>query len=879
MTDRFKPEEALQHRIGIEKQITAISTYFINLPPEETDHGINWALKTIGEFAGDDRSYLYLFTDQGTKIENTHEWCAEGIASIIDNVKGLSVDVFPWWMDQLRRFESIHIPCVADLPPEAAAEKSILEQDGVRSVLSVPVTYGGVLVGFIGFDSIRAEKRWAEADIRLLKMVGEIISAALERKRLEETRRATLAYISAMQQISEIIEQTNDVEEMITRVIERIRQIFKADRAWLLYPCDPDAPTWRVPVESTVPEYPGAFAKNVEIPFDPVAQEICRASLEQAVPVTYGPDRPIPGNPAWQKDFSIQSHISTALRPKLGKPWMLGLHQCSHPRVWCPNEKRLFKDLSRKIADALDNLILYRNLRRSEEQYRSVVENVKEVIFQADIHGCFQFLNPAWETMTGFSVDASLGAPFWKYVHPPDKRKNEEHLHSLTTGKKESARYETRYRTKEGGVRWIEAYLQTARDPKGALTGLFGTLNDITERKQLEEQLRHAHKLEAVGQLTGGVAHEFNNLLTAITGSLDLVLDQLPPGGELHGLVNTAEQAAWRAASLTKQLLSFSRRSPIDRRPQDLGTEVKEVARLLRQAIDRRIRMEIDVADDLWPVLADAGEMNQLMMNLCVNARDALLERIEKNADASAPPDWEPRILIRVENMIVDDAHCQAHPNAKSGDHVRLSISDNGIGIDEEIRHRIFEPFFTTKKVGRGTGLGLSAVYGIVAAHQGWIELESARDEGTRFSVYFPRTKQAPISSIAPSSEKPATGGGKTILFVDDEEAIRDLGKAILEQKGYQVLTAGDGREVIEIFSKEKETIDLVILDVMMPHRSGGEVLRQLRQIDPKLKVIMSSGHRTDHSFDFTNVLFLPKPYRPDDLLRRVMEALQQPSE
>ena len=142
MTDRFKPEEALQHRIGIEKQITAISAYFINLPPEETDRGISWALKTIGEFAGDDRSYLYLFTDQGTKIENTHEWCAEGIASIIDNVKGLSVDIFPWWMDQLRRFESIHIPRIADLPPEAAAEKSILEQDGVRSVLSVPVTYG-----------------------------------------------------------------------------------------------------------------------------------------------------------------------------------------------------------------------------------------------------------------------------------------------------------------------------------------------------------------------------------------------------------------------------------------------------------------------------------------------------------------------------------------------------------------------------------------------------------------------------------------------------------------------------------------------------------------------------------------------------------------
>lgn len=172
--------------------------------------------------------------------------------------------------------------------------------------------------------------------------------------------------------------------------------------------------------------------------------------------------------------------------------------------------------------------------------------------------------------------------------------------------------------------------------------------------------------------------------------------------------------------------------------------------------------------------------------------------------------------------------------------------------------------------------MGLSAVYGIVAAHQGWIELQSAKNEGTTFSVYFPRTEQALIPAAALSSEKPAMQGGKTILLVDDEEAIRELGKTILEQNGYYVLTAGDGREALEVFSKKREGIDLVILDVMMPHRSGGEVLRQLRQIEPMLKVIMSSGHRTDDSFDFTNVAFLPKPYRPDDLLRRVMEALHK---
>jgi two-component system cell cycle sensor histidine kinase/response regulator CckA len=507
------------------------------------------------------------------------------------------------------------------------------------------------------------------------------------------------------------------------------------------------------------------------------------------------------------------------------------------------------------------------------------VENVKEVIFRADPDGRFQFLNPAWETMTGFSVEASLGAPFLEYVHPDNTRQNEEILRSLTERKTESARYETRYRTQEGGFRWADAYLQTARDRKGILISIFGTLNDITERRQLEEQLRHAHKLEAVGQLTGGVAHEFNNLLTAITGSLGMILEQLPAGSDPQGLIAIAEQAAWRAAGLTQQLLSFSRRSPVDQRPQNLGREVKEAARLIRQAIDRQIRIEIEAdGAELWPVLADVGQINQLIMNLCVNARDAVLERVEGKGLPVAPAGWEPRILIRVDNFKVDAAHCRAHPNARSGAHVRLRISDNGIGIDEEICHRIFEPFFTTKKVGHGTGLGLSAVYGIVATHQGWIEVESAKGEGTTFSVYFPRSKQAVLSPVSPISEKPPTGGGETILMVDDEEAIRLLGKTILEQKGYRVLTAGDGRETMAIFSAKKEEIDLIILDLTMPHQSGGEVLRQLRQIDPRMKVIVSSGHRTDHSFDFTDLFFLSKPYRPDDLLRTVLEALRRAS-
>lgn len=511
-------------------------------------------------------------------------------------------------------------------------------------------------------------------------------------------------------------------------------------------------------------------------------------------------------------------------------------------------------------------------IRESEARYRILFENAPIGIGVASVEGRLLDFNDAMLQPGGYTREdigqiANVSELYYDAEARPAllaKLKLEGQVNSE----------EVRFRAKDGKPYDISLSLIPINFDSQRST--LAIAEDITQRKRIEEQLRHAQKLEAVGQLTGGVAHEFNNLLTAVTGNLELSLDQLPGGSELHRLIKIAYEAAWRGAGLTSQLLAFSRRSPIDLRPLDLGMESNEVVRLVRQMIDRKIQIETEAETDLWLIMADKGQINQLIINFCVNARDALLERMERPASASLLVDWEPRIQISVENVEVDDAHCRLHLNAKKGSYVRLCVTDNGSGIDEEIRHKIFEPFFTTKEVGRGTGLGLSAVYGIVADHQGWIELESEKDEGTTFRVYFPWTDRALILPSSPSSEKPHTNGEEIILIVDDEEAVRDLGKTILENNGYQVLTAGDGRETIEIFSKKKEEIDLVILDLTMPHLSGKEVLRQLRHISPEIKVIVSSGHRTDLSSDFKNVLSLPKPYRSEDLLRAVLNILQQ---
>ncbi|TAK02544.1 MAG: PAS domain S-box protein [Candidatus Manganitrophaceae bacterium] len=518
----------------------------------------------------------------------------------------------------------------------------------------------------------------------------------------------------------------------------------------------------------------------------------------------------------------------------------------------------------------LEDLTERKRAKEELQRFQFSMEHAPEAVFFMTRDAGFSYVNEQACRSLGYTHEELLSLKLWDIDPIFPKARWEEIIQSRIG----TVHAETLHRRKDGVIFPVEVSARHLWHGNDEFHVAF--VRDISERKHIEEQLRHAQKLEAVGQLTGGVAHEFNNLLTAITGSLELILHQLPSGSELSGLVDIAQKAACRGAGLTKQLLSFSRRNPVDQRPQNLGKEAKEAVHLLRQAIDRQIQLEIKVDPDLWLILADAGQMNQLIMNLCVNSRDALLERMEKGSSASPPPGWEPCILVRVENIEVDEAHCRLHPNAKSGRYVRLSVSDNGSGIDEAIRHRIFEPFFTTKEIGRGTGLGLAAVYGIVAEHQGWIELQSAKDQGTTFRLYFPQTLQPPLSTQMLSSEQPAADAGKTILIVDDEEAIRLLGKTILELKGYQVLTAGSGKETIEIFANKKGEIDLVILDLNMPHLSGDEVLRQLRQIGPKLRVIVSSGHRTEPSGYLKDVSYLPKPYRPDDLLRTVSDVLQQ---
>jgi PAS domain S-box-containing protein len=405
--------------------------------------------------------------------------------------------------------------------------------------------------------------------------------------------------------------------------------------------------------------------------------------------------------------------------------------------------------------------------------------------------------------------------------------------------------------------------------PDGRPAELLGISRDITARRQLEEQLRQAGKLEAVGQLAGGVAHDFNNLLTAIVGNLSLAQTLLAADHPARELLVASDQAAWRAAELTRQLLGFARRTTVRLEPADVNASVAETLGILRRTIDPRITIDARPAANLSPVLADLGQISQVLMNLCLNARDAM-----PNGGT---------LTIETADADVDAAHAKRVAAARPGAFVRLTVADSGHGIAPAIRDRIFEPFFTTKELGKGTGLGLALVHGIVTQHGGWVEVDSTPGGGTRFEVYLPATgvrcsvfgvSDQPTDRRTPNTEPPIT---QTILLVDDEPMICTLGRAILEERGYRVLLACDGQEAVEMYRRELGRVDLVILDLSMPRLNGRDACRQLTQIDPHVRVLLSSGFAPDTAEAMREAGvkgFVAKPYRPADLVAAVNQVM-----
>lgn len=516
------------------------------------------------------------------------------------------------------------------------------------------------------------------------------------------------------------------------------------------------------------------------------------------------------------------------------------------------------------IADITDIKTTEQALAHERALLRSLIDSIPDRIFYKDKNGAFVGCNAAFQKFVGRPQHEIIGRQS-RDLYNGDLSKLYEEQDRQVMENHQPRRDEEWIEYPDGRKVLVEIVKTPFFGPDGQVMGLIGVSRDITERRRLEEQLRQAQKMEAVGQLAGGVAHDFNNLLTAILGSTTLLLTSSPEGDPNRDMLRDIERASLRAADLTKQLLGFSRQTLLHLEPVLLNHAVDETVGIVRRTIDPRITLVVDAEPNAWHVQADPSQMNQVLMNLCLNARDAMPEG--------------GRLTLQTRNVSIGPEHARGHLDARAGEFVRLRVADTGHGIPIDIRPRIFDPFFTTKQPGKGTGLGLAMVFGIVKQHQGWIECHSEVGRGTHFDVYIPHLLQGVAGPPKPLIPMLARGGTETILLVDDEDVIRGLGRTILQRHGYQVLLAGDGEEAVTIYQRDMDKIDLIILDLTMPRLSGRDALRKLIQFDPNVRVLFSSGYSAEHVVDGDQpgVLgFVNKPYRPQELVLSVRMALDK---
>ena len=506
----------------------------------------------------------------------------------------------------------------------------------------------------------------------------------------------------------------------------------------------------------------------------------------------------------------------------------------------------------------VDDMTARKQAEAERERLMSAVDQAAEAIFITDTSGAIEYVNPAFERITGYGREEVL-------ERNPRMLKSGQHNRSFydsmwqSLNRGETWKGRIVNRRKDGTPLTCETVISPVCDDTGRAVHYVAVQRDVSQEIALEEQLRQAQKMEAVGQLAGGVAHDFNNLLHVIIGFTEMTIEEAKLGPEQGENLQEVLRASNRAAALVSQLLAFSRKQVLRMQCVDLRESVADLLKILRRVIGEHITLEYRPGHDTGNIHADPGQIGQVLTNLCVNARDAM----PKGGS----------IVLETRNVKLDKASCWLHPAAKPGRYVVLSVQDSGCGMDEETQARIFEPFFTTKEIGKGSGLGLSTVYGLVHQHQGFIVVQSKVAQGTTIEIYFPEVGYEVDPAGASEAPGPLPTGTETILLAEDEESVRDLTRAFLERGGYTVLTACNGLEALELFERRMSEIDLVLLDVVMPGMGGRQVYEQMRE-RTDVPVLFVSGYSPDAGSEGMETAaagrLIQKPCSRSELLREV---------
>jgi PAS domain S-box-containing protein len=699
-----------------------------------------------------------------------------------------------------------------------------VEKSGRTSAawLGVPLRMSEKALGVLVVQHYEDPDAFSQRDLEFLSLVGDQIALAIERKRAEEALRQSEGQLAEAQRLAHIGSWNWDLSKQELTWSDEHYRIFGIQRG-----------------EGDL-DYHSIVAQTIH----PEDQALVRNEVEKTI--------------ATGESFNFYYRIIRANGEEriIQSTGSLETDEQQQPI-------RMFGT----AQDVTERSRIEQELRQSEERYRDLVENAHDIIYSHDLAGNYTSMNKAGQSITGYTRDEALALNLINTVAPDFIEKAKDMTRRKLAGEDITA-YEMVILAKDGHRVAVEANTKLIFHD-GLPVGVQGIARDVTERKRMEEalrasedQLRQSQKLEAIGQLAGGVAHDFNNLLTVIGGYSSILLGKLPPESPYRGSIEEIKKAGDRASSLTRQLLAFSRKQILQPKVLDLNLVVSDLEKMVRRLIGE----DIDLLTVTYPVLgkvkADPGQIEQVLLNLIVNARDAMPKG--------------GKLTIETRNVVISEDYAQRHATA-AGRYVMLGVSDTGCGIDPEVKPRVFEPFFTTKGSGKGTGLGLATVYGIVRQSGGNIWVYSEVDRGTTFKIYLPRVDEA-LESPEATISRTVPQGTETVLLVEDEEQVRAILKNILEDHGYCVLSASNGEEALAISQDLAREIELMITDVVMPQMSGRELAERVLELRPTLPVLFMSGYTDDaivrHGLLDEKLNFIQKPFDSAGVARKVRELL-----
>jgi PAS domain S-box-containing protein len=538
-------------------------------------------------------------------------------------------------------------------------------------------------------------------------------------------------------------------------------------------------------------------------------------------------------------------------------------------------EVALLEEVAMDVSFGLDNLEREAQRQRAEAAVRESALQLETAVragnvwlWNLDLHTNTVFFSSEWKHHLGYE-DHEISDDFTEWqnlVHPDDLESSIQNVRAFIEKPWPDYHVEFRLRHKDGSYRWILAQASLINDDQGKPVRMLGSNVDITEQRKLEDQLRQAQKMEAVGQLAGGISHDFNNILSAIVGYGHVCLMKMAGGDPLRPNIEQILEAADRAAYLTKDLLLFSRHQVSDRKAVDLNEIVRTMEKFLKRVIREDIAYEMTLHKGTTPVLADVHQLEQVLMNLATNARDAMPQG--------------GTFTIATEQIMIGYEFITVHGYGNPGMYALLTVADTGTGMDEQTRRRIFEPFFTTKELGKGTGLGMAVVYGIIKQHGGYINVYSEPGRGATFRIYLPLIASGIIEEKKTKVVETPQRGTETILLAEDDKSLRNITKSLLEDFGYTVIAAADGEEAMKKYTENEGKIQLLLFDLIMPKKTGKEAYDEIKNITPHIKVIFSSGYAPDiirqKGILHDNMPIVYKPISPIDLLNKVRSVLNE---